>query len=59
MLAFYVLIAVVAARPTLPKDLGFDVSGLAVEGAIVTAFIFLGVNLAWGYFMRPLSESLE
>lgn len=54
----YVLIAVVALRPSLPNDIGWDVSGLAVEGAIVAGFLFVSVNVAFAYFMQPSHEPL-
>ena len=56
--ALYALIAIVALRPALPKDVGLDVSGLAVEGAIVAVFLFLNVNMAFAYFMHPSHEPL-
>lgn len=57
-LVLYVLTAVVALRPTLPNDIGWDVSGLAVEGAIVATFVFVSVNVAFAYFMHPSHEPL-
>ncbi len=57
-LVLYALIALVALRPTLADDIGLDVSGLAVEGAIVAVFIFLNVNAAFAYFMHPSHEPL-
>ncbi len=58
MLVLYALIGVVAIRPTLPREIGIDASALAVEATMVTLFIFLGVNLAWSYFMHPAAEPL-
>lgn len=52
----YVMIALLALRPSLPNDMGVDVSGLAVEGAMVAVFLFLGVNMAFAYFMHPSHE---
>jgi hypothetical protein len=57
-LVLYALIALVALRPRLANDVGMDVSGLAVEGAIVALFLFLNVNLAFAYFMHPSHEPL-
>jgi hypothetical protein len=57
-LSLYVLIALVALRPALPEDIGLNISGLAVEGAIVAVFLFLGVNMAFAYFMRPSAAPL-
>lgn len=54
----YVLFTVLALRPALPRDLGLDVSGFAVEGALVVAFLFIGVNQAFGYFMHPPFDPL-
>ena len=54
----YALIAIVAMWPSLPDDIGMDVSGLAVEGAIVAVFLFLNVNTAFAYFMHPSHEPL-
>ncbi len=58
MLALYVVIGVLAAFPRAPRSLGLDLSGLAVEGTIVALFIFLGVNIAWQYFMTPSDTSV-
>ena len=54
----YLLITIVAVRPRLPRDVGLDVSGLAVEGALVAMFLFLGVNQAFAYFMHPPFDPL-
>ena len=57
-LVLYALIALVAMRPSLANNMGLDVSGLAVEGAIVATFLFVSVNVAFAYFMHPSHEPL-
>jgi hypothetical protein len=50
--ALYVLAGIVAAAPTLVTDLTDDVTALHVEGVLLTAILFLGLNLAWLHLVR-------
>jgi hypothetical protein len=43
----YVLIAVIAAAPSILADLGLSVQPLRVEAVLLTILVFLGVNVAW------------
>jgi hypothetical protein len=43
----YILIAVVAVAPSVVADLGLSVRPLRVEAVLLTALVFLGVNVAW------------
>jgi len=43
----YVLIAIVAAVPSIVADLGISVRPLRVEAVLLTILVFLGVNVAW------------
>jgi hypothetical protein len=43
----YILIAVVAVAPSIVADLGLSVRPLRVEAVLLTALVFLGVNVAW------------
>jgi len=45
--AVYVVIAVVAIRPTLVSDLGLSLSALRCEAILLSILVFLAVNLAW------------
>ena len=50
--ALYVLAGIVAAAPSLVTDLTDDVTALHVEGVLLTAILFLGLNLAWLHLVR-------
>lgn len=43
----YVLIAIVAAAPSILADLGVSARPLRVEAVLLTILVFLGVNVAW------------
>src|SRR5262245_61261917 len=43
----YVLIAIVAAVPSIVADLSISVRPLRVEAVLLTILVFLGVNVAW------------
>ena len=43
----YVLIALVAAAPSVVADLGVPARPLRVEAVLLTIVVFLGVNVAW------------
>jgi hypothetical protein len=43
----YVLIALVAAAPSIVADLGVLAQPLRVEAVLLTILVFLGVNVAW------------
>lgn len=43
----YVLIAIVAAAPSIVADLGVSARPLRVEATLLTILVFLGVNVAW------------
>jgi hypothetical protein len=43
----YVLIAIVAAAPSIVADLGISARPLRVEATLLTILVFLGVNVAW------------
>jgi hypothetical protein len=43
----YVLIALVAAAPSVVADLGVTARPLRVEAVLLTIVVFLGVNVAW------------
>ncbi len=43
----YVLVAIVAAKPSIVADLGISVRPLRVEAVLLTVLVFLGVNVAW------------
>jgi hypothetical protein len=43
----YVLIALVAAAPSIVADLGVLAGPLRVEAVLLTILVFLGVNVAW------------
>ncbi|HEX2196081.1 MAG TPA: hypothetical protein VHJ76_04065 [Actinomycetota bacterium] len=45
--ALYVLAGVVAAAPTLVTDATDEVTALHVEGVLLSAILFLGLNVAW------------
>jgi hypothetical protein len=45
--AVYVVIAVIAIRPTLVSDLGLSLSALRCEAILLSILVFLAVNLAW------------
>ena len=45
--ALYVLAGIAAAAPNLVTDLTDDVTALHVEGVLLVAILFLGLNLAW------------
>jgi hypothetical protein len=42
-----VLIAIIAAVPTIVADLGISARPLRVEAVLLTILVFLGVNVAW------------
>jgi hypothetical protein len=48
----YALAGIVAAAPGLVTDLADDVTALHVEGVLLTAILFLGLNLAWLHLVR-------
>jgi hypothetical protein len=50
--ALYALSGIVAAAPTFVTDLTDDVTALHVEGVLLTAILFLGLNLAWLHLVR-------
>lgn len=43
----YVLIAIIAAVPSIVADLGISARPLRVEAVLLTILVFLGVNVAW------------
>jgi hypothetical protein len=43
----YLLVAIVAAAPGIVADLGFSARPLHIEAVLLTALMFLGVNVAW------------
>jgi hypothetical protein len=43
----YVLIAIVAMRPSIVGDVGLSVRPVRVEALLLTIVVFLGVNVAW------------
>jgi hypothetical protein len=43
----YVLIAIVAAAPSIVADLGVSARPLRVEAVMLTILVFIGVNVAW------------
>jgi hypothetical protein len=50
--ALYVLAGIVAVTPSLVTDLADGVTALHVEGVLLTAILFLGLNLAWLHLVR-------
>jgi hypothetical protein len=50
--ALYVLAGIVAVKPSLVTDLADGVTALHVEGVLLTAILFLGLNLAWLHLLR-------
>jgi len=53
VLALYIGIAIIAIDPTLPQVLGIGLSGIQVEGILITLLLFLGVNFVWLFFAEP------
>ena len=51
-LVIYALVLVVAFAPTLPSDLGLNLTALEAEGILLTLLLFLGVNLVWRWFFE-------
>lgn len=45
--AFYALIAVIAAVPSVVADVGMSARPLRVEAVLLTILVFFGVNVAW------------
>jgi hypothetical protein len=45
--ALYVLIAIVAAVPSVVGDVGMSVPPLRVEAVLLTILVFVGVNVSW------------
>jgi hypothetical protein len=43
----YLLVAIVAAAPGIVADLGLSARPLQIEAVLLTALVFLGVNVAW------------
>jgi hypothetical protein len=43
----YVLIALVAAAPSVVADVGVRAGPLRVEAVLLTIVVFLGINVAW------------
>ena len=54
--AVYVVIAVVAIRPTLVSDLGLSLSALRCEAILLSILVFLAVNLAWLLMFEDVPE---
>ena len=48
----YALTGIVAAVPTLVTEAADDVTALHVEGVLLTAILFLGLNVAWLHLVR-------
>jgi hypothetical protein len=46
-IALYVLIAVVAAAPSVVADIGLTVRALRVEAVLLIILVYFGVNVAW------------
>ena len=49
----YGLLTVVAVAPDVLTSLGLTLAPLQVEGIILSALVFLGINLAWLLFAAP------
>lgn len=52
----YVVVTIVAIFPTLVADLGLVLKPLEVEGILLSALMFLGVQEAWFVAMTPPRE---
>jgi hypothetical protein len=53
VLPVYLLIAILALVPTLPRDLGLSLSGIQVEALLVSVLLFLGIQAAWILLLEP------
>ncbi len=53
----YVLIAVVAAVPSVVKDVGISVLPLRVEAILLTILVFVGANVAMLLLFEPTSQA--
>jgi cytochrome bd-type quinol oxidase subunit 2 len=49
----YVVVLVVALRPSLVGDVGLDLTPIEVEAVLLTVLVFLGVQEAWFVHMTP------
>jgi hypothetical protein len=47
VITLYILIAVIAATPSVVANVGMSVLPLRVEAVLLTLLVFLGVNVAW------------
>jgi hypothetical protein len=54
--AVYVVIVVIAIRPTLGSDLGLSLSALRCEAILLSILVFLAVNLAWLLMVEDAPE---
>lgn len=54
----YVVVTIVAIAPTVIADMGLVLEPIEVEGLLLSALVFLGVQEAWFVAMTPRREEL-
>jgi hypothetical protein len=52
----YVIITVIAFRPSLLESLGIETEATAIEALLLVLLLMLGINLAWLGFMKVSME---